>query len=288
MGKVIGAASILLLFLNSCVGKKKHLELISQLESQYTSDLSLKQATIQDLQKVEFDLRLDLAERKGENNILNVVRKELEGNIEDLENQIENLSVSATDQETQLKLKVNALEKEIAGLEKKLSAIGSLTEGVEQKLKEIKGVLDSLPWSGFLVENVQSGLLITMEEPLIFKSDLAEITPSGLGILDTLSTLLEPFLRFEIAVSVHTDTDKPNRKFVDNWEFTMLRASRIVSFLTEETGFSPNRISGSGKSAYYPKSSNSTPEGKKSNRRIEFLVRPSESFLIREIRMLLN
>jgi len=288
VGKVIGAASILFLFLNSCVGKKKHLELISQLESQYTNDLSLKQATIQDLQKVEFDLRLDLAERKGENNILNVVRKELEGKIEDLENQIENLSVSATDQETQLKLKVNALEKEIAGLEKKLSAIGSLTEGVELKLKEIKGVLDSLPWSGFLVENVQSGLLITMEEPLIFKSDLAEITPSGLGILDTLSTLLEPFLRFEIAVSVHTDTDKPIRKFVDNWEFTMLRASRIVSFLTEETGFSPNRISGSGKSAYYPKSSNSTPEGKKSNRRIEFLVRPAESFLIREIRMLLN
>lgn len=288
MGKVIGAASILLLILSSCVGKKKHLELISQLESQYTNDLSLKQATIQDLQKVEFDLRLDLAERKGENNILNVVRKELEGKIEDLENQIENLSVSASDQETQLKLKVNTLEKEIAGLEKKLSAIGSLTEGVELKLKEIKGVLDSLPWTGFLVENVQNGLLITMEEPLIFKSDLAEITPSGMGILDTLSSLMEPFLRFEIAVSVHTDTDKPNRKFADNWEFTMLRASKIMSFLTEESGFSPNRISGSGKSAYYPKSSNSTPEGKKSNRRIEFLVRPSESFLIREIRMLLN
>ena len=288
MGKVIGAALILLLFLSSCVGKKKHLELISQLESQYTNDLSLKQATIQDLQKVEFDLRLDLAERKGENNILNVVRKELEGKIGDLENQIENLSVSASDQETQLKLKVNTLEKEIARLEKKLSAIGSLTEGVELKLKEIKGVLDSLPWTGFLVENAQSGLLIIMEEPLIFKSDLSEITPSGMGILDTLSSLLEPFLRFEVAVSVHTDTDKPNRKFADNWEFTMLRAAKIVSFLTEESGFSPNRISGSGKSAYYPKSSNSTPEGKKSNRRIEFLVRPSESFLIREIRMLLN
>ena len=288
MGKVIGAALILLLFLSSCVGKKKHLELISQLESQYTNDLSLKQATIQDLQKVEFDLRLDLAERKGENNILNVVRKELEGKIGDLENQIENLSVSASDQETQLKLKVNTLEKEIARLEKKLSAIGSLTEGVELKLKEIKGVLDSLPWTGFLVENAQSGLLIIMEEPLIFKSDLSEITPSGFGILDTLSSLLEPFLRFEVAVSVHTDTDKPNRKFADNWEFTMLRAAKIVSFLTEESGFSPNRISGSGKSAYYPKSSNSTPEGKKSNRRIEFLVRPSESFLIREIRMLLN
>jgi chemotaxis protein MotB len=288
MEKVIGVASLMLLVFSSCIGKKKHLELISQLEATYTSDLSSKQATINELEKVEFDLRLDLAERKGENNILNVLRKELEGKIEELENQIENLSVNANDQENQLKQKVVALQKEIASLERKLSSIGMIIEGFNKEVDEVYARFGQLQQDGIMIEKLTNGLQVSISEELIFKQGLTDFSSKAPGIMDSIAEILEPFLRFEVAVSVHTDTDKPNRKFADNWEFTMLRASRIVSFLTEESGFSPNRISGSGKSAYYPKSSNSTPEGKKSNRRIEFLVRPSESFLIREIRLLLN
>jgi chemotaxis protein MotB len=288
MRKVIGLCSVFVLFFSSCVSKKKHLELVNQLETQYNNDLSFKQTAIQDLQKIEFDLRLDLAERKGEINILNVVRKELEVQIADLETQIENLSTSASDQETQLKSKVSGLQKQIGALEKKLSSIGTLIEGLDLKLNEIKEVLNPIVREGIQLENSQSGLVITMEESLLFKTDQTEITPAGAGILDTFSNLMDPFLRFEISISVHTDTDKPNKKFADNWEFTMLRASKLMSFFTEEMGFSSNRLSGSGKSAYFPKASNSTTEGKNSNRRIEFLIRPTESFLIREIRMLLN
>jgi len=100
MSRLFHYRSFLLLFIPlfcaSCISKKKHLEALTLLQNQSDAQLrqevELRDSKINIANKNIEDLRLQLAERKGENNILVDLRKELEVQINDLESNMENMS----------------------------------------------------------------------------------------------------------------------------------------------------------------------------------------------------
>lgn len=292
MDKNIFYFLLLMVIAFSCVGKKKHLEQVQTLKNTLEATRVSNMETLDSLSVLEQSLRLALAEKTGENNILNLLRDELATDIEMLENQIASLIDNANDQEKLLRNRVAALERDKADLENQLKSIEFLLNGYSDLFQELKDSVrvyfpvDSIDGISLLVNSFD--LEVSFQEELIFEKGSLALTNEGYGILDTLAFVIEPFLKFEVEIQVHTDTEPPNRKFDDNWDFSMGRAAVLADFFIGEKGFSATRLSSLGKADFLPRESNSDEIGRQKNRRISFLFSPQNASLTRDIKQVLS
>ncbi|SMF06790.1 OmpA/MotB family protein [Pseudobacteriovorax antillogorgiicola] len=78
-------------------------------------------------------------------------------------------------------------------------------------------------------------------------------------------------------ISIEGHTDKvPQQGQYSNWELSALRASFIAKYMINELGFAPDRVKASGYADTKPIATNSTPQGRKLNRRVEIRVEYDE------------
>ena len=77
----------------------------------------------------------------------------------------------------------------------------------------------------------------------------------------------------DMRVEGHTD-DVPihNASFNSNWDLSTARALAVGKMLIDESGFDPKRMSIVGYAEYRPSASNSTPEGRRMNRRVDIVI----------------
>jgi chemotaxis protein MotB len=61
-------------------------------------------------------------------------------------------------------------------------------------------------------------------------------------------------------------------QFPSNWELSASRATEIVRLLIVRDGFAPDHLSAGGFAEYHPVASNTTPEGRGMNRRVDIVV----------------
>lgn len=283
---------ILQVILVSCIGKKKHLEQIQALKNSINATSISVSETLDSLGILEQSLRLQLAEKTGENNILNLLREELAEDIEVLENQIASLIDNANDQEKVLRNRVVSLQSHIEKKENQLENVEILLAGYGDLFQEIKDSIE-IPFPIDSMEGVSLSvnpfeLVLTFQEELIFEKGSLAVSEEGYGTLDSLALIIEPFLKFKVEIQVHTDTERPNRKFKNNWDFSMGRAAVLADFFIGEKGFSATRLSASGQADFLPMESNSDEDGRQKNRRISFMFRPQNASLVRDIREILS
>ncbi|MEY2949979.1 MAG: hypothetical protein RLZZ248_1180 [Bacteroidota bacterium] len=283
---------ILQVILVSCIGKKKHLEQIQALKNSINATSISVSETLDSLGILEQSLRLQLAEKTGENNILNLLREELAEDIEVLENQIASLIDNANDQEKVLRNRVVSLQSHIEKKENQLENVEILLAGYGDLFQEIKDSIE-IPFPIDSMEGVTLSvnpfeLVLTFQEELIFEKGSLAVSEEGYGTLDSLALIIEPFLKFKVEIQVHTDTERPNRKFKNNWDFSMGRAAVLADFFIGEKGFSATRLSASGQADFLPMESNSDEDGRQKNRRISFMFRPQNASLVRDIREILS
>ncbi|MGA1543781.1 MAG: OmpA/MotB family protein [Saprospiraceae bacterium] len=283
---------ILQVILVSCIGKKKHLEQIQALKNSINATSISVSETLDSLGILEQSLRLQLAEKTGENNILNLLREELAEDIEVLENQIASLIDNANDQEKVLRNRVVSLQSHIEKKENQLENVEILLAGYGDLFQEIKDSIE-IPFRIDSMEGVTLSvnpfeLVLTFQEELIFEKGSLAVSEEGYGTLDSLARIIEPFLKFKVEIQVHTDTERPNRKFKNNWDFSMGRAAVLADFFIGEKGFSATRLSASGQADFLPMESNSDEDGRQKNRRISFMFRPQNASLVRDIREILS
>jgi len=80
---------------------------------------------------------------------------------------------------------------------------------------------------------------------------------------------------FTVSIEGHTDDVPIKTKTIeDNWDLSTARATSIVRLLTIEYGFDSERITASGRSQFHPVDTNTTAEGRASNRRTEIILSP--------------
>jgi chemotaxis protein MotB len=116
------------------------------------------------------------------------------------------------------------------------------------------------------------GFVISLKELGFFNSGDAELLPgAGAKIVRIAKILSKPGL--EIRVNGHSD-DQPihNAKFESNWELSAARAMTVLRLLVNDGGLDPTRISAAGFGQYRPIADNSTPDGRRMNRRIDLVV----------------
>ena len=108
---------------------------------------------------------------------------------------------------------------------------------------------------------------IALSANILFQSGQAKPSADAKRIFADIAQVLAPHAN-AIAVAGHTDTIPINNsQFSNNWELSAARSVAIVSLLAYQ-GVSPERMSAVGYGEHHPIADNTTPEGRKRNRRV--------------------
>lgn len=122
----------------------------------------------------------------------------------------------------------------------------------------------------FILE--KRGLVIRVSEHIFFNSGEAFIRPDMEPILNVLAQTLEKIPN-HIRIEGHTDNVPINTpRFPSNWELSTSRATMIVRYLLDHFRFDPDCLSATGYAEFRPVDTNSTPEGRLQNRRVDFVI----------------
>ncbi len=155
------------------------------------------------------------------------------------------------------------------------NAVDELGGMVQKEMEDIKSKVEEFIMKNKLGGQVQAkidgrGAVITISDVVIFPVGEAEVTRSGLKILDKIVDLLKQF-PYRVRVEGHTDNVPIHTaKYPSNWELSTARAARIVRYFIEH-GVDPKRLSAEGFAHYRPIATNSTPTGRAKNRRVEIV-----------------
>jgi len=117
----------------------------------------------------------------------------------------------------------------------------------------------------------ERGLVVSIQETLLFESGSADITPRAKDILEQVSTVLAAAPN-QIRVEGHTDNLPINTaRYPSNWELSVIRSINVVHILQYD-GITPDRLSAAGYGEYRPITSNDTDAGRAKNRRIDLII----------------
>lgn len=144
---------------------------------------------------------------------------------------------------------------------------GSVQDGVE-----VRRGTNPLEPSDDVPRTLREELQIELNRPIVlegvvFRVNSAVITPVSEGILGLAFNALEQHP--EIFVEIHGHTDNTGTASL-NTRLSSARAEAVKTYLVRK-GIAANRIATRGFAATRPIDTNSTPEGRQKNRRIEFV-----------------
>ncbi|MCU1350138.1 MAG: OmpA/MotB domain protein [Acidobacteria bacterium] len=144
------------------------------------------------------------------------------------------------------------------------AAIGHRMDKQQQELQQIPGVEVTRPSEGQID--------VRLTNDILFDVDSSTLRGQSINTLNELANNFRQYPDELIDVEGHTDstgTPSHNQMLSEN------RASSVRSYLVGQ-GVPSSRVSAVGYGETRPKSSNSTPEGRQLNRRVEIHVRATQ------------
>ena len=295
--KLISVFILLGLFCSSCVSKKKHLAAIQSLRttnenvvSDWQKKVIEKRGEVNAAQKEITSLQLQLAERKGENNILVQLRNELQDQIATMESNLTNQGSKAQSTQKTLSSKLSAKDAEISSLKAQLRAVDNVLVAHQDLLKKVMGDI-SYEMESFGNPNVEvlttfnEVKIIVPESAMFKKKSASRLTDSGLALLQRISKVLNKYPNFYTRVEGHTDTTRPDvKKYKDNWNYSALQSASVVRTLIGDFDMNSSQVSVGAKGEYEPRDTNATSQGKLKNRRLEFVIFRQGEDLAKEVK----
>lgn len=125
------------------------------------------------------------------------------------------------------------------------------------------------------IKELQGQLTVTMVDEILFASGSAEMHAQGRATLEKIVGTLQGVTDKRINVRGYTDNEPIGpalrARYPSNWELSTARSSDVVRFL-QAKGIDPKRLEASGFAEYQPVAPNTTPAGRKENRRIEIVL----------------
>jgi chemotaxis protein MotB len=186
---------------------------------------------------------------------------------------------TATDKEVMLDQEM-AADKEMApeeegNIENETWEVFPLPEvAAEEEIEDSINALDSELDIG--VTHTKEGIVITLENTILFESAVAEINPGAFPVLDKIAAIIKKTSK-PIRVEGHTDDDPISTEmFPSNWELSTARAVNVVKYFVESGKIPPERLSAVGYGEAKPLFPNDTSEHKAGNRRVEIVLMMEE------------
>jgi chemotaxis protein MotB len=163
--------------------------------------------------------------------------------------------------------KANGVEKIIT-----IEGIKPVDYGLFSIEKELKTAMDKFDKiEGITTIMDERGLRLILGESVLFDSGTASLKEKAKEILSTAAPIIKG-VKNHITIEGHTDNIPiSNARFPSNWELSVARATAVLVYLIQEHKIDPSRLSASGYAEWRPIASNTTPEGRAKNRRVEII-----------------
>jgi chemotaxis protein MotB len=125
-----------------------------------------------------------------------------------------------------------------------------------------------------VIQGGEQEILISLKDNVTFHIGEAEILRDSEPILNTIAQIIKRYPTFQVEIDGHTDDQPINtRRFPSNWELSVARATSVLKYLIISQGLDPARFTIKGNADQRPLSSNSTPEQRAQNRRVEIKLK---------------
>jgi chemotaxis protein MotB len=261
---IVGAA------LQSCVvmSPKKYKALLAERDSLTSRTLSLEGERTR-LQGDTARLHHEIAELKKNYNDLNENYNVANKNLGELNNKLNSTSS-----------KVSQLSGDLAKREARLKEVEDILRKRDEATNALKDKLQKallgFTQNGLSVDIRNGKVYVSLTDKLLFPSGSIVIDDKGKQALKQLAAVLNKEPDINMAVEGHTDNKKVKNlgQIKDNWDLSVLRATSVTRYLTEEEKIDPKRLTATGKSEFQPIDPGTTPESLAKNRRIEIVLSP--------------
>lgn len=147
------------------------------------------------------------------------------------------------------------------------AGVGGYMDYQESKLRE------QLQGTGVAVERDGNQIKLTMPENVTFPSGSAVLSAQAQNSLTGAAQTLATYNETTISIIGHTDSTGGDKI---NVPLSRERANAVAQYLVSK-GVASSRLSVSGLAATQPIATNTTPEGRAQNRRVELVINPQTS-----------
>jgi len=253
--------------LTSCVvlSPKKYKALLGTKDSLYT-------AFNEGLIKIE-NLEKEVSKLKKDTTLMAEELRDLQSNYNEVDANYKKLKNNSSSEITKLSGDLAAREKRLKEVEEVLRKRDEATNALKEKLQQ---ALLGFTKSGLTVEIKNGKVYVSLTDKLLFPSGSIIIDEKGKQALTQLANVLKQQPEINIAVEGHTDNQKINNlgQIKDNWDLSVLRATSVVRYLTENEKVESVRMTATGKGEFQPLGTNANADGRSKNRRIEIVLSP--------------
>jgi chemotaxis protein MotB len=139
-----------------------------------------------------------------------------------------------------------------------------------------KALQEEIKQGEVAINNSEGQLSLDVNEKILFGSGDALLSDKGKEVLKRVGETLIKFPEKVLMIGGHTDavpiSGKLIKQFPTNWDLSAARAINVVRFLQDESKIPGERLVAAGYSQYRPTAPNSTPAGRRKNRRIEIAL----------------
>jgi len=169
------------------------------------------------------------------------------------------------------------LEAQSARLAAELEATQAEIDKMQRVQEELSAKLATEIRQGEIqIKQARGELVVDLLDKILFDSGEARVNKRGRKVLKSVAETLIKLKGRVVQVGGHTDNvpiaGYLKEDYPSNWELSAARATHVVRFMQEETGFPGERLVAAGFSQYRPIGDNRTRRGRKRNRRIEILI----------------
>lgn len=151
---------------------------------------------------------------------------------------------------------------------------GNTTEEELQKLVEqVQSLINEKGLQNQVTVNLGDiGVWITFKDYVLFDSGSTAVKPETVGLLVELGNILKVVDNY-VRVEGYTDNVPINNSmYSNNWDLSVMRASKVLNIIVSQSGFPAEKISAVGYGEYRAVAPNDTEEGKAKNRRVDIVI----------------
>lgn len=270
-----------LIFLTSCVGKRKYRESQSLLTSCEEERGRLQSQLTElgnQLRQRDTDISSRETQLQNERNRIAALEQQLELYKKTNNNLLERLS----DLSVVSKAGAESIQKSLEAINQQSQYIQGLTSSLQRKdslnlalVMNLKRSLGDVNDKDVTVEVKKGVVYISLSDKMLFKSGSSEIGPQAGAVLGKIAKVVNDHRELDILVEGHTDNVPIATNCIkDNWDLSAMRATAVVRQLQKEYGVSPERMTAGGRSEFVPKNTGNTADARSINRRTEIVILP--------------
>jgi len=123
------------------------------------------------------------------------------------------------------------------------------------------------------ISDDQRGLVLSIQEDILFDSGSAHLKMGVLPILDSVARAIQSYPNHVLIMGHSDNVPIHTARYSSNWELSNYRGLAVLNYFLEEKGLDAEQFSVGGYGASRPVVSNNTPDNRALNRRVEIIFR---------------